>query len=402
MGVFDGSIGAFVIGTTFSTFLLGITSTQAYYYFQTFPNDKRLYWWLVVFMCVLDWSHSAISMYTIYDWTVTHYGEVAHLAKSPWSFAVDPMMTGVAAAVCQFFYAYRVYIVGKRQIAVPIVICVLALVSLGFSIGATEQIFTLQYFTKFQSYTYGVASWLCAAAAADLVITGALVYYLNKSKTGLLQTNSILNRLIELIISTNGLTAAMALIDAVLFGVLSTSWHVAVNLTLIKLYFNSLLVSLNARADLERYLSGGAGRYQNERSRPLAPNSHSAGGHSGVQSTGYTSTHTESHVEKPDHTVQTMLGFNQADCNPAIFYQAKAVPPTIAEGIKVTTHQTVTTDHSAYPPARSNEKDLSFDEKDMSMTDSDSRSLPSNGIDLMAALERSPTASRTRRSEDMV
>jgi hypothetical protein len=63
-----------------------------------------------------------------------------------------------------------------------------------------------------------------SAAAADVIITVTLVYQLQKSKTGLLQTNSVLNRLIELIISTNSLTALIAVIDAVLFGVSSSSW----------------------------------------------------------------------------------------------------------------------------------------------------------------------------------
>ncbi|GAA6010586.1 hypothetical protein JCM11491_002984 [Sporobolomyces phaffii] len=400
MGLFDDSIGAFVVGTTFSTFLLGITSTQAYAYFTNFPNDRKLYKWLVIFMCVLDWSHSAISMYTIYDWTVTHYGEVAHLVKSPWSFAVDPAMTGIAACVCQFFYAYRVYVVGKRQLAIPIIICVLALISLGFAVGATAEIFILQYFAKFQSYTYGVATWLAVAAAADVIITVSLVCHLQKSKTGLLQTNSMLNRLIELIISTNSLTAVVAIIDAVLFGVSSSSWHVSVNLCLIKLYFNSLLVSLNARADLERYLSGG-GRYQNDRSRPLPAYANSAGANSGANSApGYSSSsHTTSHVERPDIEKKTMLGFGAEDCNPSIFYQAKQIPATVAEGIKVTTHSTVTTDHSAYPPHRA-DKDLSFDEKDT--IEEDSRSIPANNIDLLAALERSPESTSSRHRDNIV
>jgi hypothetical protein len=43
----------------------------------------------------------------------------------------------------------------------------------------------------------------------------------------------MLNRLIELIISTNSLTAVVAVIDAILFGVSSSSWHVSVRLLLI-------------------------------------------------------------------------------------------------------------------------------------------------------------------------
>ncbi|GAA5976096.1 hypothetical protein JCM5350_000311 [Sporobolomyces pararoseus] len=398
MGVLDDSIGAFVVGTAFSVFLLGITSIQAYAYFTMFPNDKRLYWWLVVFMLILDWSHAAVSMYTVYDWTVTHYGDLAHLATSPWSFGVDPAMTGIAACVCQFFYAYRVYVVGKRSLIVPITICVLALVSLGFAIGATAEIFILQYFSKFQSYTYGVASWLAIAAAADVIITVSLVYYLQRSKTGLLQTNSILNRLIELIISTNSLTALVAVADAVVFGVSPSSWHAALNLCLCRLYFNSLLVSLNARADLERYLSGG-GRYQNSKSRPLPAYAQSTGANTGTHSVGYSSTHTTAHVERPDMEKKTMLGFGAEDCNPEIFYQAKPIPTTVAEGIKVTTHSTVTTDHAAYPPRRPSDKESSFDEKETYSSEGDESQ---NGVDLLAALERSPATTSSRHHDNIV
>jgi len=81
-----------VIGTILSTFLLGVTATQAWSeslvplattcqdlasadvpplcpplspladYFVNFPNDKKVYWWLVVVLCVFDWFHTAISV----------------------------------------------------------------------------------------------------------------------------------------------------------------------------------------------------------------------------------------------------------------------------------------------------------------------------------------------------
>ncbi|KAI5481307.1 hypothetical protein MNV49_004929 [Pseudohyphozyma bogoriensis] len=256
MGLFDGSIGAFVVGTLLSTFLLGVTATQAFNYYKLFPNDRRVYWWMVTGMLILDWVHTALSCFTIYDWTVTFYGDPTHLVNSPFSFAVDPAMTGIAASVVQLFYAYRVYVVGKRRLFLPIMIAFFSLVQLGFACGATGMIFKLQAFSKFQSWTYGVSIWLGSAAVCDVLITGSLVYALINSKTGILQTNSICDRLIELVIQSNGLTAACAIVDAVLFGTLSTSYHVTVNLCLVKLYFNSLLVSLNARAELEKHLMG--------------------------------------------------------------------------------------------------------------------------------------------------
>jgi len=64
-----------------------------------------------------------------------------------------------------------------------------------------------------------------------------------KPHADLLPRYSVLNKIIQLTVETNGLTAAVAVIDAVLFATLTTSWHVLPNLCLIKLYFNSLLVS---------------------------------------------------------------------------------------------------------------------------------------------------------------
>ncbi|CEQ42524.1 SPOSA6832_04346, partial [Sporobolomyces salmonicolor] len=368
MGAFDGSVGAFVVGTALSTFLLGITSCQAFEYFRTFPNDKRLYWWLVVGLCVLDWAHSAISMYTIYDWTVTNFANPANLIHCPWSFAVDPAMTGVAAFVCQIFYAYRVYIVGKRNLVIPIIICTLSALSLGFACGATGMIFHLVLFSRFQEWTYGVSLWLAG----------------------------ILNRLIELIISTNGLTAAVALIDAVLFGVLSTSYHVTANLCLVKLYFNSLLVSLNARAELERQLNGGPHRSNSHPLNALNPNT-----------SGINSSHTANSTFKANPQIRTALGFGPEDCDPAMYGYPKtygiAALGGIADGIKVTTHQTTTTDthvDGSYPPTSRTlaYKDKEFNEKD------ESAELHHPGMDLVAALEHSPRSQSTgsTKHDDMV
>ncbi|KAK4703613.1 hypothetical protein P7C70_g2608, partial [Phenoliferia sp. Uapishka_3] len=255
MGQFDGSIGCFVAGTMLSCVAFGVNAAQGWTYYSTFPNDRRLYFLLVTGLLSLDLAHTVFSCWTVYDATVSHFGNLAHLAKAPWMFAVDPLMTGIVASVVQFFYAYRVYVMSKRGFALPLVICTFSAIQLGFACGGTAQIFHLQYYSKFQSWTYGVTIWLVCAAVADLFITGSLVYYLQRRKENVLQaTSSVCQKLTTLIIQTNGLTAACAVIDAILFATLSTSWHVTVNLCLIKLYINSVLVSLNARADLERAL----------------------------------------------------------------------------------------------------------------------------------------------------
>lgn len=65
MGPFDSSIGGFVIGTFLNLYLLGVTSSQTYRYFTSFPNDKKVYWYGVAFLAVLDWLQSAISVSSV-------------------------------------------------------------------------------------------------------------------------------------------------------------------------------------------------------------------------------------------------------------------------------------------------------------------------------------------------
>jgi len=63
--------------------------------------------------------------------------EVVSIAECTWLTCLSPSpllaRAGIVACVCQLFYAYRVFVVGKRSIWAPLAITVLALLSLGQS-----------------------------------------------------------------------------------------------------------------------------------------------------------------------------------------------------------------------------------------------------------------------------
>ncbi|GAA5880013.1 hypothetical protein JCM8547_004848 [Rhodosporidiobolus lusitaniae] len=245
----DNSIGAFMVGTILSIFLAGITSVQAFEYYDHFGRkDRKLIVGLVSFLLVCDLFHTAISCYTL--WTVTNYMNPAALVKSPWSFTWDPFLCGVVAISVQLFYCYRIHVVSKRSWYLPVVIGVLAFLSCAFAIASTWKIYDLDsQFARFGEFRYGVAIWLIAAAVADVLITGSLIYYLRRASKGDYQRSaSIVKRILTVTIETNGLTCMFAILDAVLFLTMpEQSWHVIPNLSLVKLYFNGLLVSLNCR-----------------------------------------------------------------------------------------------------------------------------------------------------------
>ena len=138
---------------------------------------------------------------------------------------------------------------------------------------------------------------------------------------------SILNRLIELIVSTNGLTCACTIVSGILFWALPSSWHVVPNLINSKLYLSALLVSLNARVDLKRKIGQSSGQHSE---------SH------GLTDIGAARKGLPQHRSNAgDGTdIRTALGFGIADIrNPDIAYTTRGRHGTasIGDGIKVTT-----------------------------------------------------------------
>ncbi|GAA5875194.1 hypothetical protein JCM16303_005041 [Sporobolomyces ruberrimus] len=364
----QGIIGPFVVGAVVSCFLTGVVSAQSFQYYVNFPNDRPMYKYCVLSILILDLTHTAISVWTVWDWCVSNYGNLQHLAVSPWSFGAGQVLLGVIALICRTFYAYRVYIVSKRKLLLPIIIMILSLASLGCALGAAITVFTKKYFSKFAEFTWGISTWLAIATVADAVITGSLVYYLAKSKSGgLHSTNSIINKLIELLVSTNGLTVLVGFITGLLFWTVDQSWHIAANLSISKFYVSSLLVSLNARVELERRLNNPS-------------TSHQGGESHGLTELGVHSTSTRNvtvgnggegvggkRTKKKD--LRTALGFGFEDVNVHSQPQygrgrRNDATRSLGDGIQVVTHQTVVTDgdlqSSTYLATPSSEKSLAY------------------------------------------
>ncbi|OAV93449.1 hypothetical protein PTTG_01606 [Puccinia triticina 1-1 BBBD Race 1] len=252
----EGLTGPFVVGTAVSTFLFGVTLAQVYTYFSNFKTDRAIHRYSVIALFVLDILHTAFSQVTLWQWFVAHYGDPTAVIKAPWSFAMSPVMCGLAAFAVQIFYAHRVYLLSSQRMVIPGFIAFGALFQLVWAAGATAKVFQIQYFQGFQVWTYGVACWLGGAAVTDLLITSSLVWILLNSKRGIRRTNNIIDRLISLTIETNGLTFTVAVLDLILFAAFKDASHVGPHLCLVKLYINSFLVTLNSREKLAEEFGG--------------------------------------------------------------------------------------------------------------------------------------------------
>ncbi|KAJ6588825.1 hypothetical protein B0H19DRAFT_1013811 [Mycena capillaripes] len=240
--------GPMFIGFFFNVVLYGAMIIQTYLYFTTlaFANDKTWAKIFVVCIFVLDTLNTFFDFAYLYDSLIIHFGDVSFLARANWLFATDPVITATIAFLIQLFYAWRVKVLtGKIWLALFVAACSLA--GLVGGIVTTVEVLLVPHFSDFIHFKAVVIVWLVAECVADVLITAILVTHLSSLKTGINDSDMLIDRIIRITMQTGLATSLCATIDLILF--LSDTWfrHLVFNIPLCKLYTNSLLSSLNAR-----------------------------------------------------------------------------------------------------------------------------------------------------------
>ncbi|KAG6835281.1 hypothetical protein H0H93_003168 [Arthromyces matolae] len=108
-------------------------------------------------------------------------------------------------------------------------------------------------FHDFEPNFTGVTETIVVAVAGDVVIAGALCFFLHRSRTGFKKSNTMITKLILFAVSAGVLTSICCI--ACLIAILvwpSTLIYVGFYFLLGKLYTNSLLATLNARQYIRR------------------------------------------------------------------------------------------------------------------------------------------------------
>jgi len=182
----------------------------------------------------------------VYVYLINHFGDLDYMSLCSWAIVTDPTLTGIIAMTVQFFFAWRIYALTKSLIMTSIVVA-LAITGAVSAIITTHRAVITPEFAKFQEFNGTVSIWLGSAAAADIVITCTLVWYLRSHRTGFKGSDMIVDRIIRITMQTGLLTSITAIINIVLFVSDPTGTHFLVNLPLCKLYSNSLFSTLNAR-----------------------------------------------------------------------------------------------------------------------------------------------------------
>lgn len=239
--------GPMLVGFTLNACLYGIMITQVYIYFTSSNKDRTWMKYFVVFLLVADTVNTVFDFLYLYKSLIINFGDSAFLAKADWLFATDPALTGIIACVVQLFFAWRIRVLTHNWLCVGLVfICAISGGVAG--IVTAYETGTVPNFVDFRHFKAVVIIWLAAESVGDLLITSILVWYLRKHKTGFKSSDLMIDRIIRLTVQTGLITSLVATLDLIFFLHDPAGTHLIFNFPLCKLYTNSLMSSLNARA----------------------------------------------------------------------------------------------------------------------------------------------------------
>ncbi|KAL0566771.1 hypothetical protein V5O48_015234 [Marasmius crinis-equi] len=239
--------GPIFLGMVFNWGLLGVLTVQTYIYYLGFPNDRRIPKIIVAGVYIVELVQTILMTKDGFEYFGSGWGNLIAFDNVGILWLSVPVLTGVLSSVVQFFYAWRIWIIG-RSIYVPIVIGILSLAQLGGGIGTGVNAVRIHFWTKLNAQNQAATTvWLGGTAACDTLVTLTMFYLLSKSKSDFRSTNALLVKFIRLTVETGLVTTTFALLDLIFFLVSKENYHLTPSIALSKLYSNSLMVLLNAR-----------------------------------------------------------------------------------------------------------------------------------------------------------
>ncbi|EED82438.1 predicted protein [Postia placenta Mad-698-R] len=127
--------GAFIMELAITVMLYGITTTQAHFYWWSYPQDAKLIKRIVLIVWILETVHTVFCLHLMYNYTIVDFGSLEHVVNLVWSSL------------------QRSYKVSDRNVVITVIPAILLFVRVVLS------------------------------AVVDLVIAALLIYYLQSNQS---------------------------------------------------------------------------------------------------------------------------------------------------------------------------------------------------------------------------
>ncbi|KAJ6600372.1 hypothetical protein DFH09DRAFT_594706 [Mycena vulgaris] len=243
--VFATSFIGFAVATT----AYGICVLQCYLYYRSYPKDSVYLKLTVGTLWTLDTLSTIMVAHSLYTYYVLNFGDLAADALIPWSFALENGLLTLVTITAQCFYSRQIWTI-SRNVLVTGCILLLAFVSLGLGLYITIHLFRFPAVASlaihsFQSISGPVQG---TAAACDILITMALIFYLHSWRHSGIRTTEMIDALILYAVCRGILTAITQIMFLALnVGTPNRTFWQPFHQVVGKLYVNSILASLNVR-----------------------------------------------------------------------------------------------------------------------------------------------------------
>ncbi|TCD64861.1 hypothetical protein EIP91_003565 [Steccherinum ochraceum] len=234
--------------------LFGVLSVQTYIYYLAFPNDRTHAKLLVGWVYILELVQLILLTHDAWLIFARGFGDFAHADDVRTIWFTLPIMAGFIGLFVQLFYAWRIHTLSSNR-WITFFVTLSAFVQAGFSIAVgieTREVGHLALITHSKAFKYKMI-WFCTTAFCDILIALSMSYYLYRAKqhSAVRKTNAMLTRLIKFTVETGLITAAFALLEAILYVAANETLFYALFMGICpKLYSNSLLALFNSRIEV--------------------------------------------------------------------------------------------------------------------------------------------------------
>ncbi|KAI0763309.1 hypothetical protein BD413DRAFT_583618 [Trametes elegans] len=217
-------------------------------YLRSYSEDSLEIKSIVAAVTFLQTVHVVIVIHICYYYLVAGYGE-ANEHREVWSLCTVPLASALIALTSQFFFARRVSIIGRRFRVLVGIVILLLIIHVAVALGIVVECLRVRSLSVLNSrWGWLLPTGLGCATAADLLLSSAILYALNRSAASEYSCNSVWDILVVHVVNTGLLTGIMnALPTFMAIAYPQTYIWGAVNFVGSRVYLLTLLNVLNSR-----------------------------------------------------------------------------------------------------------------------------------------------------------
>ncbi|KAJ6562494.1 hypothetical protein B0H19DRAFT_1375558 [Mycena capillaripes] len=249
----QSTYGTLLIGCFLSAAVWGVSFVQTFLYFMMYDKDPLKLKLLIMFLIVTDTANEILVLRSVWPGLILHWGRVDVLGKSEGTIELihHVWVAAIVAAAVQSYYTWRIYTLSGRKRLIP---CLLISLIAWQIIGLGPYNFlalghaAVSAGKQTQELTAVAISLRASGAAADIIITGTMIYLLTKPNAQFTSTQKLVFRLLVLSINSGAWTAILAVLDFISIVAFPVDFTFCIfELPICSLYLSTLLVNLNAR-----------------------------------------------------------------------------------------------------------------------------------------------------------